>query len=74
MKLFAQFFVGFVGTILLLNAITWLFGQAVAAVVAWFVALGALAVIVIGMTMGGWEAKPMSEKQAQALKDYWQKS
>lgn len=67
MKLFAQFFVGFVGTILLLNAITWLFGQAVAAIVAWFVALGALAMIVVGMTAGGYEAPMMTAAEAEAI-------
>lgn len=67
MKMFAQFFVGFVGTILLLNAITWLFGQAVAAIVAWFVVLGSLAIVVIGLTVGGYDAPKMTAAEAEAI-------
>lgn len=70
LKSITLFIIGFVGTVLVLNAITWLFGQAVAAIVAWFIALGALAMLVIGVTVTGKELPPMSEEQAEALKKY----
>ncbi len=73
LKALGMFVVGFVGTILVLNAVTWLFGQAVAAVVAWFIVFASLIALVIGMTVGGYEAKPLNEKQVAALKAYWQK-
>ncbi len=70
LKAISVFIAGFVGTILVLNAVTWLFGQTVAAIVAWFIALGALVMLVIGMCVTGNEAPPLSDEASAALHEY----